>query len=465
MSSRLPRVLAVDDEVTWLEQVPMILEDQCEVHTCKSIDEALVAIELSFFDIILLDLNFENDSRSGLEVFKKIHALDRGADVIVISGETNPSNLIQVFNSGVSQFISKPASPKEIREKVQFILDQREIKRRTVEMTLRSGSNSTMLIGSSLPMQQLKKDIARVVASGAMDILLTGETGTGKEVVASIISNQADPTKELLARNCAALNDNLIESELFGHIRGAFTGADRDKIGVFEAAAGGFVFMDEIGDMPMSQQPKLLRALQERKITRLGSNEIKKVNFRTISATHKNLEQLVTEKLFREDLYYRVAREKIHVPSLRERSEDIPELVEFFLSHATSFKRKTITKEALELLQAYRWPGNIRQLQGVVENMRSRCDGDIIREKDVCQALPEVARLKPHTLERILGGTYRGSLILTERKRFEDAIYAAQGDRNSAAKSLGLSRATFFRRANELGLVKTRQSQNRVSNS
>ena len=454
---RLPKVLAVDDDISWLEQVPVILEEQCEVHTCKTIDEALIAIELTYFDIVLLDLNFENDARDGLAVFKKIHSLDRGADVIVISGETNPSVLIQVFNSGVSQYIAKPASPKEIREKVQFILDQREIKRRTLELTLRSSGSQAALIGSSAAMRKLKEEIARIVSSGAMDILLDGETGTGKEVVANIIATQADDTKTMLTRNCAALNDNLIESELFGHTRGAFTGADRDKIGVFEAAAGGFVFLDEIGDMPMSQQPKLLRALQERKITRLGTNEEKKVNFRTISATHKNLEKLVADGQFREDLFYRIARERIHVPSLRERAEDIPELVQYFLIHGSSAPQKTITKEALELLQAYRWPGNIRQLQGVVAHMRSRCKDDVIREKDVCQAIPEVINIKPAKLERLLVGAYRGTVITAERKRFEEAILAAKGNRKLAAKSLGLSRATFFRHASELGLVKSRR--------
>ena len=241
-------------------------------------------------------------------------------------------------------------------------------------------------------------------------------------------------------------------------MKGAFTGADRDKIGVFEAAAGGFVFLDEIGDMPLSQQPKLLRALQERKIQRLWSYEEKKVNFRTISASHVNLEDAVASGKFREDLYYRVAREKIKIPSLKEREEDIPDLVQHFLLSHPMGKSKTITSESIQLLQSYTWPGNIRQLHAVIETLSSRVQSQVIRESDVCQVLPEVTDFCVSRTNKVFIGKYGAHLISSEKKRFEKAILTANGDRTKAAQVLGMSRATFFRKAKELGLVRTRES-------
>ncbi|MFN8943311.1 MAG: sigma 54-interacting transcriptional regulator, partial [Pseudobdellovibrionaceae bacterium] len=249
-----------------------------------------------------------------------------------------------------------------------------------------------------------------------------------------------------------AINDGIAESELFGHVKGAFTGADKDRIGAFEAACGGFVFLDEIGDMPLHQQAKLLRVLQERKIQRVGSLEERPVSFKSISASHVNLENAVADKKFREDLYYRIAKYVIKIPSLRERLEDIPELVTFFLS--TRLKNQiTITPQAIDLLFAYHWPGNIRQLESVIESMAYRCDKGIIRELDVCQAIPDLSKLfSPKTTVSFLGKT-GNALVSQEKKRFQKALIDANGDRTKAASLLNISRATFFRRAKELGIT------------
>lgn len=458
MTNRLPRLLVLDDDPIWLDQVPMILEGVCDVEGLPTIDQGLAAIESQFYDIILLDLNFDGDSRTGLDVFRRIHALDSGPDVIVISGETKPARIVKVLNAGVSRFISKPAVPNEIRAAVLSVLQERETRFLATKRNVGSGrgSDSTPLVGDSEGMKRLRREVEDVVASGIKDVLLVGETGTGKELVAQAIARLSDPAGRFVAINCGGFTDELIQSELFGHVKGAFTGADRDKVGIFEAASGGFVFLDEIGEMPLHQQARLLRVIQERVVTRVGSIDERRVNFRTISATNVDLEKAMKDGRFRSDLYYRLAKVVIRIPPLRDRLEDVPELVHFFLASNASAPRKSITPESIRLLQAYDWPGNVRHLQAVVELARSRCKTDVIREKDICEVLPEVSELPASKLNRVMLGQYGAHLVANERKRYERAIITARGDRNKAAQILGVSRATFFRRAKELGLVRAR---------
>lgn len=259
--------------------------------------------------------------------------------------------------------------------------------------------------------------------------------------------------------NCGAISDGIAESELFGHVKGAFTGADRDRASAFEAVGGGFVFFDEIGDMPLNQQAKLLRVLQERKVQRVGSLEEKPVHFRSISATNVNLDGAIASKKFREDLFYRISKFTIKVPTLRERIEDVPELVHHFLNSHSSETRVTVTKEAMNLLQSYNWPGNVRQLEAVIDIMSHRCANGVIREKEVCHAIPEVADMFTAKVTRSFLGRQGALFVNTERRRFQKAIIEAQGNRDRAAEILSISRATFFRRAKELGLVNTRNRQ------
>lgn len=451
---RLGKVLALDDDASWLSQIPLILEDDCEVTAIASIDQGIQAVHSNFYDVILLDMNFENDPRSGLDLFRVIQAADRGADVIVISGETKPERLIQIMNAGVTCFLPKPTTPAVIREAVRKSLQQREMRLRAIE--LQESCSGINLIGNSLPMQNLREELAKVVSAGIRDILLIGETGTGKEVVAKYIACQADPSKRFIPIHCGAISDSIAESELFGHVKGAFTGADRDKIGAFEAAGGGYVFLDEIGDMPLNQQAKILRVLQERKVQRVGSHNEISVNFRTISATHVNIEEAISKKKFREDLYYRLAKSQIRIPALRERLQDIPELVTHFIKTLESKKQLSITNDALDILAAYHWPGNVRQLQLVIERAASRVSGTVIREKDLFQALPQLANLYGNKQTKTIVGRFGASVLGLERERFERALLETHGNRDLAAEKLGISRATFFRRLKELGMVKER---------
>lgn len=455
---RLPRVLAVDDDPVWLEQVPVILEEVCAVETFPTIDQGLKAIEVEFYDIVLLDLNFDGDPRTGIEIFNKIHSLDQGVDVIVVSAETNPRRLIEVFNAGITRFIAKPASPSEIRAEVRKVLQQRE-SRRELALLAHPGLNgrANPLVGQAPAMKKLQEDVARLIDSGVRDLLIQGETGTGKELLARYIATAAGNKASFFPIHCGALADGVVESELFGHVKGAYTGADRDRVGVFEAAAGGFVFLDEIGEMPLSQQAKLLRVVQERVVQRVGCHNERTANFRCITATHVDLEIAVAEKRFREDLYYRIARAKVTLPPLRERKEDISSLARSFLAAEPTLHAQEFTDGALEMLMCYDWPGNIRQLKAVVEDLQSRAKDRVIRERDIFAVLPAATAFGTPGLRRVHSGTYTNSLLLSERKRFEKAIVQSNGDRDEAAKLLGLSRATYFRRAKELGLVSRRR--------
>lgn len=460
MTQRRPRILAIDDDSSWLEQVPIILGDGFDVDCYETIDQGLQAVEAHFYDIVLLDLNFEADSRSGLDIFRKIHSIDRETDVIVISGETDHRRLIEIFNSGVAQFVPKMSSLDEIRDAVSRALDERENRRRASEHLAQK--SKTPLIGNSPQMQKLRADIARVIRAGTRDILLQGETGTGKELVAQCIAYEADPARRFVVIHCGAVSEGLAESEFFGHVKGAFTGAERERVGAFEAAGGGFVFLDEIGELPIAQQAKLLRVLQERKVQPVGTHKEKDVNFRCLAATHVNLDEAVKVGRFREDLYYRIAKDVIRIPPLRERVEDVPELIHYFIASMSKGKRPSVTPEAMRLLQSYSWPGNVRQLRAVVESLVSKSEDLVIREKDIYHALPEANAVFTTAATRALVGSYGASIILNERERFEKAIIKARGNRVEAAKILGVSRATFFRRAKDLGLVRSRSQSDDV---
>lgn len=445
------KVLAIDDDKSWLSQIPIILEDyNYDITLESSIDEALAKIDNNFYDIILLDINFNDDPRNGIDLFRVIKSKDHSVDVIVISGETNPSRLVEIFNAGVTKFLPKPCKVDQIRSAISDALLIRQMRHKA---QFYNECKDESLIGKSEAMRKLREEVAYVVKAGIKDILLVGETGTGKELVASAIAHLADPHKRFIPIHCGAITDGLAESELFGHMRGSFTGADKDRQSVFEIAGGGFVFFDEIGDMPPIQQAKLLRVLQERQVQRVGSSKIIPVNFRSISATHVNLEHAIIEKKFREDLYYRIAKHVITVPALRDRIEDIKELSYYFLANLFPNRPIVITNEAIDLLKSYHWPGNVRQLKATIESIGSRVESGTIKESDICQALPQISNVFTSRTSRIMIGRYGASIISKEKERFENAIRASKGNKKKAAEVLGVSRATFYRRASELGLV------------
>lgn len=454
---RLPKVLAVDDDPNWLSQIPLILEEEAQVTCVERLAQALLLIEADYFDVVLLDLNFENEEMTGLSLFRKIHLLDADVDVIVVSGESNPSKLVQVFNEGVSRFIPKPATPEQIRIEVGKVLASRTVRKRSEA----KDPSETPFVGISDSIRNLNHQINELERAPFRDILIQGETGTGKEILARYLAERFGKGRKFVPMHCGAIADGLIESELFGHTKGAFTGAETQRAGVFESAAGGFVFLDEIGEMPVHQQAKMLRVLQERKVQRVGTHDEISVNFRSISATHVNLPEAVRTKLFREDLFFRLSQFVLKIPPLRDRREDIPMIVEKILVSLPQGRKRALTDEALELLMAYDWPGNVRQLKAFIENLLYRSKSDVIRPSDVARILPEVASVvpgfQPGLRTALPGGRYARSVLNGEKKKFELAI-AQAGSRDAAAVLLGMSRATFFRKAKELGLVRDKRN-------
>lgn len=455
MDNHKPRVLCIDDDSQWLQQLGFILEDDYLVFGADSIEAGLVKIEKTFFDVIILDLNFAGDQRTGLDVFRMISSIDQGPDILVISGETDHRKLIKAFNAGITRFLPKPVTPAEIRSELEAIVIDRETKRRALNQI---GQNLGIdpFIGSSRQVQKLREDLEHIISSQAKDILILGESGTGKELIAKTIASSMDRLGRMVSVHCGAIADALSESELFGHVKGAFTGANTSREGVFEAARGGFVFLDEIGEMPLTQQAKLLRVIQERKVRPVGSNMEKAISFRSIAATNRDILDEVQQGRFREDLYYRIAKEQIVIPSLRERREDIPELVNYFIQKQARGKCLEISTDAMYMLQNYTWRGNVRELMSVVDKLVARVGEGVIQEKHICNVIPEIIvdlNLRP---TRTSLKVYN-SQVAKEKRRFEDAIAKAYGNRNLAAEHLGISRATFFRKAKELGLVAERK--------
>ncbi|MBS1963087.1 MAG: sigma-54-dependent Fis family transcriptional regulator [Bdellovibrionales bacterium] len=453
-SLRSPRILAVDDDELWLEQIPIILRGLADVVTISSVDEALNLLEDQCFDVVLLDLNFKYEIRSGLDIFRQILALNSGTDVVVISGETNPLRLIEVFNTGITRFIPKPADIDAIRLEVGRVLAERKTRLEALESLNQFSRQRNPLIGRSPAITRLRAQVEELLRIGFKDLMIGGDSGTGKEVLARFLATQISPGSRFIPLHCGAISEGLAESELFGHMKGSFTGADKDRVGIFESAAGGFVFLDEIGEMPMPQQAKLLRVIQERKVQRVGSFEERPATFRTISATHVNLDEAVQAKRFREDLYFRLSKEKLHIPAVRERKEDIPALIGSFELKNMKSEAVEFSPQAMDLLVNYDWPGNIRQLSAITEGIAARLESKVVRERDVYSILPEVLRQSVPGVARGALLSYSNAVIASQRKKFEKALIDAKGNRVEAMKILGMSKSAYYRQAKELGLTR-----------
>lgn len=315
---------------------------------------------------------------------------------------------------------------------------------------LNKHDNFQSIVGNSPVMQQVL-DLASSAAQSDAPLVIYGESGTGKEIIANAIHHASQRRDESFIKvNCAALNENLLESELFGHVKGAFTGAEYNRVGRFEAASGGCIFLDEIGDLPMTTQTKLLRVLQEKEIERVGDHRPVKIDVRIIAATHKDLQKLIAQGTFREDLYYRIGVIPIHLPPLRDRTSDIPPLVESFIKNIGERTEKPIngiSRSALELLMEYSWPGNVRELINAIEYAFVLCPGELIQVKD----LP--SHLRPGTSPKT-----RGSKSVLEegnaagRQRLIEALEKSGGNQTKAARILGVSRVTVWKWIKKYGI-------------
>ena len=368
----MPKILIIEDEAAIRRVLTKILSEENDTYEVQEAEDGLSGIELikdNDFDLVLCDIKMPK--MDGVEVLEAAKKIKPETPIVMISGHGDLDTAVNTMRLGAFDYISKPPDLNRLLNTVRIALDRKELVVENKRLKRKVGKNYQM-IGESKEIDTIKEMIEKVAPTDAR-VLITGPNGTGKELVAHWIHQKSERSKgPMIEVNCAAIPSELVESELFGHVNGSFTSANKDRAGKFEAANGGTIFLDEVGDMSLSAQAKVLRALQENKIQRVGSDKDIKVNVRVVAATNKDLKQEIEEKNFREDLYHRLAVILIKVPSLNERREDIPLLVNYFsgkISEEHGTPAKSFSKDAIKLLQEYDWTGNIRELRNVVERL------------------------------------------------------------------------------------------------
>ncbi len=442
-------ILIVDDEPGIRELVGQILQDEgYEVQTAASGEDALEAVGRDVFDLILLDLWLPGID--GIEVLKQLKASGVSTPVIVISGHASAEQAVTAIQAGAHDFLEKPLSYDRVLVSVRNTLKQFHLERRMREVL--KGTEEPHLTGSSPVIEALRTQIRTAAPTGGR-VLITGANGTGKEVVARMLHQASKRASgPFVAVNCAAIPSELIESELFGHLKGAFTGAVEAKRGKFELADGGTLFLDEIGDMSLLTQAKVLRVLQEQRFTRLGGSREITVDVRVVAATNKNLEEEIAAGRFRQDLYYRLNVIPLRVPTLAERREDIPALVDELMGAAvrsTGARPKHFSPAAMNTLMSYSWPGNVRELKNVIERLVI-----MVPDDEITAGHLSFLDTGPGSQSGLAG--IDATLPLREaRARFEREYIAAVlarcgGNVTRAAKELGLERSHLHRKLRQL---------------
>jgi DNA-binding NtrC family response regulator len=452
------RILVVDDEEGARYSVKRAFsQDEYTTREASSGEEALTSLDSEPADLVLLDLSMPG--MDGMETLSKIQERPAAPQVIMITAHGSERLAVEAIRRGARDYIAKPYELDELRASVRNALDrvrlERENARLREEIAIASGSRP--LVGESPAMRELASKIA-AVAEVDVTVLIRGESGTGKELVAREIHRLSSRGKgPFIAVNAAAVPEGLVESELFGHERGAFTGADRKREGRFEQARGGTLFLDEIGDMPVSAQAKVLRLLEERTFERVGGSEIVKADVRLLTATHRDLKEEIGRGTFREDLYYRIRVVELVVPPLRERGGDIFLLAARFAQEFADRYGKQVlsfTDEAIEAIQAYTWPGNVRELRNAAETSVVLAKGDRIGIAE----LPEEVRagrglpIKVGEVRMPLREASRKALDQFERAYVTRALKEAEGNLSSAARALGMYRQTLQNKLRALGV-------------
>ena len=458
----MPKILIADDQADVLAALRLLLKgERFEIEAASSPAGVLKAVDSQELDVVLMDLNYARDTTSGnegLDLLTRIHAVDPTLPVVVMTAWGSVNLAVEAMRRGARDFIQKPWDNARLltvlRTQVELAVALRRGQRLEAEnLALRdnaadSTSKSTQIIAESQAMKGVLNLVERIGPADA-NVLVTGENGTGKEVVArSLHANSARSTKPLVSLNAGALAEGVFESELFGHVRGAFTDAKTDRVGRFELADGGTLFLDEIANVPLNLQPKLLRVLETGEFERVGSSKTRKVNVRVLSATNADLNSEVAQGRFRQDLLFRLNTVEIHLPPLRDRREDIPPLAEHFLrQHSERYRRGIMgfTPQALDALRQHSWPGNVRELDHVVERAVLMSASSVVTVFDLAlQSTPDArvsARLEEMSLEE------------AERLLITKALARFEGNANRAAEALGLSRSALYRRLQKYGLT------------
>jgi len=457
----LPKILIADDQPDVLAALRLLLKgERFEIQTASSPAAVLKAIDSQELDVVLIDLNYARDTTSGsegLELLTRIQSNDPTVPIVVMTAWGNVDLAVEAMRRGARDFIQKPWDNARLLAVLRTQVELAEALRRgqrleAENLALRDTAAGTTaeqpkIIAESPAMKEVLKLVERIGPADA-NVLITGENGTGKEVIARAlhaISGRA--RKPLVSLNAGALAEGVFESELFGHVRGAFTDAKADRVGRFELADGGTLFLDEIANVPLNLQPKLLRVLETGEFERVGSSKTEKVNVRVLSATNSDLNVDVAKGRFRQDLLFRLNTVEVHLPPLRDRLDDIPPLAEHFLrQHREHYRRPVegFSREAVEALRQHAWPGNVRELDHVVERAVLMTTGMTVTAFDLALQTSRDASVSARLEEM--------SLEEAERLLIEKALARFEGNANRAAEALGLSRSALYRRLQKYGL-------------
>ena len=457
----MPRILIADDQADVVAALSLLLKgERFQIETASSPAGVLKAMESQDFDVVLIDLNYARDTTSGsegLDLLSKIHAVDPSLPVVVMTAWGSVDVAVEAMRRGARDFIQKPWDNARLlavlRTQVELAEALRRGRRLEAEnISLRESVSDTsseipQIVAESPAMKSVLKLVERIGPADA-NVLITGENGTGKEVITRVLhSISSRRAKPLISLNAGALAEGVFESELFGHVRGAFTDAKSDRVGRFELADGGTLFLDEIGNVPLNLQAKLLRVIETGEFERVGSSKTQKVNVRLLSATNADLHGEVAQGRFRQDLLFRLNTVEIRLPPLRDRIEDIPVLAEHFLKlHRERYRRPIVgfTPEALSALRHHLWPGNVRELDHVIERAVLMSTGNLVTAFDLALEATPDARLSARLEEM--------SLEDAERLLIKKALARFEGNANRAAEALGLSRSALYRRLQKYGL-------------
>ncbi|MEW6739513.1 MAG: sigma-54 dependent transcriptional regulator [Nitrospirota bacterium] len=461
----MSKILVVDDQRTVCYSLQRFLQSEgYNVHTATSGEDALSVLNDVNPDLVIMDVRMPE--MDGLEVLKRIKESHPKVQVIMMTAFSTTEKAIEAIRLGAYDYLAKPFDNDELLIRAKDAIKTRELMEEVVTFDeVKDYAGGERIIGKSPAMLDIYKQIGRAAPTDAT-VLIKGENGTGKELVARAIYHYSNrSSKPFLAINCAAIPEQLLESELFGYERGAFTGADFKRIGKFEQCSGGTIFLDEIGDMPVGLQAKLLRILQDGKFQRLGGTETIETNVRIIAATNKDIEDMVKNNTFREDLYYRINVVTINVPPLRKRKEDIKELVHYFIQKYNKKLGKTIkgiTADALKKLEEHTWHGNVRELENVVQKTIVFCNSDYL-SSECCEELHMQSLLRnscvstEHAIQNVVELAFKDGcqerfqdIVSTlEKSMVKRALELTKGNQVHAAKLLGISRNTLRKKLGE----------------
>jgi two-component system response regulator HydG len=453
--TRMGNVLVVDDDHGHRTMLRTVLGGWG--YTVDEADDGMKAIEKVYerpYDLVLMDVRMVE--MSGLEALPRIKRFNPAIPVLIMTAYSSVETAVEALKKGAYDYLTKPLDFDELRLALARAMDHSQLREenRALRESLGANFDSGSIIARSRPMVDLLETVAMVAPTEAT-VLITGESGTGKELIAGAIhANSPRQKKPFIKINCAAITETLLESELFGHEKGAFTGADRRKEGRFRLAHGGSIFLDEIGEMSVAMQVKLLRVLQEKEVQRVGGEEVIKVDVRVMAATNRDLEEEIKDGRFREDLYYRLNVVTLALPPLRQRQDDIPLLARYFLETFAEKNRKRIkgfTPQAMDRMMRYAWPGNVRALMNAVERGVILCRDEYISEQDLPLAVKETPIGAPEAKDPTPPADI--SLDEVEKTTILKTLESSEGNKSEAARRLGITRRTLYKKLKRYGVI------------